>query len=419
MHATPDRRSRRQLHTLAALGLGVLLAAGVAVADDWPQFRGPNRDGVSAATGLDLVAGTTGPREIWRSPVGQGYSGMAVVDGRLFTMGNEDDDERLVAFDAADGSRLWSVRLDAGYRDQMGSGPRSTPTVADGTVYALGAQGSLVAVAAESGAERWRVDLGDLVGARPPQWGVSTSPLVLGDRLLLDAGGSSGSSVVALNRADGTVAWTSQSDIAGYSAPMEVVAEGVRQVVFFTGTRIVSVDPEDGTAFWSLPWKTSYDVNAAAPVIVPPNRLFLSSGYDVGGVLLRLGAEDGRATVTEVWRSREMKNQFSSSVYDRGILYGFDDKTLKALDARDATELWAERGLGHGSLILADGKLVVMGESCALVVAEATADSYRELARSEPFEGKCWTAPSLAGGRLYIRNEEQIVALDVSGRQES
>lgn len=416
MPGTPERIFRRWRGPLVAVA--VLLATTSVGAAEWPQFRGPNRDGLSPETGLDLTWGASGPRVVWRVPGGKGYSGLSIAGGRLFTLVAQGRDELAVAHDLGDGRLLWSVHLDAAFEDSMGDGPRATPTVADGVVYALGARGVLAAIDAASGEVRWRSDLKRLVGARPPQWGVSTSPLLLGDRLLLDAGGRDGASVVALDRRDGSVQWTSQSDIAGYSAPIEVVAEGVRQVVFFTGTRIVSVDPEDGSAYWSLPWRTSYDVNAATPVVVAPNRLFVSSGYDVGGALLRLGAAGGRATVSELWRNREMKNQFSSSIYDRGILYGFDNKTLKAVDARDGSELWAQRGLGHGSLILADGRLVVLGERCDLVIAEATGEAYRELARAVPLAGKCWTAPSLAGGRLYLRNEEEIVSIDVAPGQE-
>jgi outer membrane protein assembly factor BamB len=408
----PDSPTLRLSFVLSAW----LCIASLAGADDWPQFRGPRRDGTSAET--DLAAGwpSSGPPVVWKVPLGGGFSSITVADGRLFTLFSDREDEMLGAFDAATGREIWRRRLDGAYRNQFGSGPRSTPTVDGSVVFALGARGVLVAVDAATGASRWQRDLKDELGARVPEWGISTSPLVEGDLLILDVGGRSGRSVAALDKHDGATVWTSQDDKAGYSSPIAVDIGGRRQIVSMTGTQIVGLDPTDGALIWRLPWKTQYDVNAATPIHIEPDLVFVSSGYGVGGALLRIRQTGAKAELNEVWRTRGLKNQFSSSVLVDGHLYGFDDSIFKSLRVADGGENWKARGFGHGSLIFADGRLIVLGERGKLSLVEATPEAFREIASTQLFSAKAWTPPSLADGRLYVRNEREMMALDLSGR---
>jgi outer membrane protein assembly factor BamB len=395
---------------LAVLVLGTLTAAE----SDWPQFRGPNRDGLSTEGGLLTTWPEGGPNVLWRVDLGDGYSGLSVVQGRLYTMYAKGSDEYAVCLDASSGKQIWRVRVGDSFQNMWGDGPRSTPTVHGGLVYALGARGRLYALKAEDGEQVWMKDLNEEYGAEPPRWGVATSPLVEGDLLLVDVGGRSGSSIVAFDKATGKQAWKSQSDKAGYSTPIAITVNGVRQVIFLTGTQMVSLSPADGSLYWRVPWKTQYDVNASTPVFVPPDKVFVSTGYDVGGALFRIEAGDGKARVEQVWKSREMKNKFSSSVFHGGYLFGFDEKTLKCLDARTGEVKWRARGLGHGSLFYADGHLVVLGAEGTLVLLEANAEQYREKARAQIFDGRTWTVPTLAGGRLYVRDRNELVSLNVS-----
>jgi outer membrane protein assembly factor BamB len=390
--------------------------AGATVADDWPQFRGPRLDGISAEVGLLESWPEGGPPELWRVSLGEGYSGISAVGGRLFTLYAAAGEERLACFDATDGKELWSYRVGDKWNDMMGNGPRSTPTVADGVVYALGAHGALVALEAASGEELWRQELSETLGARPPTWGVSTSPLVEGELLILDAGGRGGHSIVALERRTGKLVWHSETDKAGYATPLPLTIGGARQVVMFTGTQVVGVDPADGRVLWKRPWRTSYDVNAATPVFIPPNRLFVASGYSTGGALLELAVDGDATRVSQLWTSPRMRNQFSTSVYYEGHIYGFDNATLKCLDARTGEEKWSAReGFGHGALTLADGHLYVLGDRGKLALVEATPEEFRQKSSVQALTGKCWTVPTLAGGRLYLRNEKQLVALDIRG----
>ncbi len=392
---------------------GAVLAAESAAAADWPQYRGSSQDGRSDETGLLDTWPVSGPRVLWRQPLGDGYSGIAVSGERAFTLFAEGSDEFAVAFDTDTGRQLWRVRTGSNRRDSYGSGPRSTPTVDGSLVYALGATGKLHALAVETGETAWSVDLVDSFGARVPRWGVSTSPLVEDDLLLLDVGGRQGYSLVALDKTTGALRWHSETDHAGYSTPLAVTAAGARQVLFFTATALVSVDPMSGEIYWRHPWKTSYNVNAAMPVFVPPSHVFISSSYDKGATLLEIVAGETDVEVRKVWRDRVMKNHFNSSVLVGDHLYGFDDGTLKCIVAASGEEVWAKRGFNKGSLLYADDKLFVLGEKGLLALVEATPGDYREVVRHQLFNAKTWTMPSLADGRLYVRSEGELVVLSL------
>ena len=380
---------------------------------DWPRFRGPNGDGISTETGLRTSWPEEGPELLWRAPVGEGFSGISVVGDRLFTMYGRDRSEWVAGFDAGSGRELWRYRSDGLYRDGQGNGPRSTPTVDGALVFALGAQGRLHALDAESGQEVWSRDLVDDYGARRPTWGISTQPLIHGNLLLVNVGGRSGASIVAFDKRTGNEVWRSQDDLAGYAAPLRIKIGGLTQIVFFTAEGLVSVSPTSGELYWRAPWKTSLDVNAAAPVFVAPDKVFVSSGYDKGAALLRIRTNGARASAAEVWRSRVMRNRFSSSIHYDGYIYGFDETTFKCIDADSGEMMWRSRGLGHGSLILADGHLIILSDRGVLALVEASPAGYKEKARTRVLGGKTWTPPTLAGGRLYLRNEREMISLNM------
>lgn len=391
--------------------LAFCLIASIVAGADWPQFRGPNRDGISPEAAVLKSWPASGPKVLWKAPLGEGYSQVVSAKGRLYTLAQQGEEQVAIAFDGATGKRLWRTRIDGEYNDGQGDGPRSTPTVDGELVYALSAHGKLAALRAANGQVAWQHDLRAEYGANPPQWGVSTSPLVEGKLLIVNVGGAGNKSIVAFDKTNGKVVWTSQGDGAGYSAPIAITVRGVRQVIVFTAEAILSISPEDGRLFWRSGWKTDYDVNAATPIFLAPDKLFVSSGYGTGSALLQIN----RTNVAEVWRSRGMKNQFSSSVLHDGVLYGFDDATFKAIDAATGKERWKQRGFGHGSLILAGGHLIVLSDRGKLALVQATPEEYRELGNAQVIEGKCWTSPSLADGRLYVRNEEQLLAFDWKG----
>ncbi|MBZ0113032.1 MAG: PQQ-like beta-propeller repeat protein [Thermoanaerobaculia bacterium] len=419
MTVVTPKSQRVELHRVLSLAVGLLLLTGLGVngalfAADWPQYRGVSRDG--HATGEKLLSSwqESGPKELWRVEAGEdGYSSMAIADGKVFTLIGTSGTEMAVAHDAATGKRLWHYSLGHNRPDGQGGGPRGTPTIDGDTLYALGAKGQLVALEAATGKLRWKVDLVEEYGAKIPQWGVSGSPLVVGDQLLVEVGGRSGHALASFDKKSGKLIWASGNQAPGYSSPLSVEVANVPQILFFTGSGLVSVSPKTGETYFEVPWRTSYDVNAVVPIFVPPNGVFISSAYDVGSAFYRIEKQGDDFTAKEVWKSREMRNHFNSSVLVGQQLYGFDNGTLKCIDVATGEERWAHRGLGKGSLIYADGHLVVLGEQGQLLLVEATPEAFHEVSSARPFKARTWSQPALADGVLFLRSQTELVALRV------
>jgi outer membrane protein assembly factor BamB len=400
----------RSPFSFLALAL-TLLAAGPAAALDWPQFRGVNRDGVSAETGLLRSWPAEGPRVVWRRPIGEGYSGVSVAGDRVYTMDSDGAAEYVVALEAGGGREVWRVPAGPKLIDDMGNGPRTTPTLDGGMVYAMGSHGRLVALKAADGSKVWEVDLPQAFGGKRPTWGYSGSPLIDGDLLILEAGGKD-RGVVAFEKATGKVRWGALDGDAAYSSPVVMTIGGVKQYVVprRAGPQTVSFTP-DGAVLWTHP--APFSVIASA-LFIPPDKVYVSGGDDAGAVLVRIRTEGGKATVEELWKTRIMKNHFNNAVLVGDHLYGFDNATFKCLSVATGEPAWAQRGLGKGSLLVADGNLlIVLSDKGELLLVEAAPAEYRELARFQVMEGKAWTAPTLANGRLYLRDQDEIVALEM------
>ena len=388
-------------------------ALGTGSKTDWPQWRGPNRDGVSHETGLLSSWPQDGPKVIWRIPFGHGYSGIAVSGGHLYTMFAPRKDEFVVCLDASNGEEIWRFRTDSKFTNNHGDGPRSMPTVHGDVVFALGAKGKLFALDAHHGGRLWEHDLVKEFGSKIPRWGFATSPLVEANLLVVEVGGKDAKSVVAFDKKSGDVIWTSPTDAPGYSSPIAITSNGIRQIITFTSQGPVSVSPTDGQIYWKYNWPRG--INIATPVFIPESQIFISAAYDKGAVLVEMNSDNGAVTVDKVWKSHVMKNHFNASVLHHNYLYGFDNAMLKCIEANTGAEQWVARGFGKGSLILADGNLIVLGEGGKLALVEATPLEFREKGGVQLLHGKCWTAPSLAGGKLYVRNHEEMVCLDVTG----
>ncbi|HYO11956.1 MAG TPA: PQQ-binding-like beta-propeller repeat protein [Thermoanaerobaculia bacterium] len=389
-----------------------LLAAGPVAALDWPQFRGVNRDGVSVETGLPRSWPAEGPRVVWKRTIGEGYSGISVAGDRLYTMDSDGTTEYVLALEAGTGREVWRVPAGPKLIDDMGNGPRTTPTLDGGTVYAMGSHGRLLALKAADGAKIWEVDLVQTFGAKRPTWGYSGSPLIDGDLLILEVGGKDGRGVVGFEKATGKVRWGALDGDAAYSSPVVMTIGGVKQYVVprRAGTQTVSLLP-DGTVHWTHPGPFSV---IATALFIPPDKVYVSGGDDAGAVLMRIKNEGGKATVEELWKTRIMKNHFNNAVLVGDHLYGFDNATFKCLSVATGEQTWAQRGLGKGSLLAADGDLlIVLSDKGTLLLVQASPEEYRELARFQALEGKAWTAPTLANGRLYLRDQDEIVALEM------
>jgi outer membrane protein assembly factor BamB len=379
----------------------------------WTDFRGPLRDGVYREQTIrtDLNAALT---PLWKQPAGGGYASFVVAHGRAFTIEQRGREEVVAAYDVATGRELWTNAWAAEFRESMGGdGPRATPTWHEGHVYALGATGEFRVLDEASGKVRWRTNILTDNGAQNLDWGMAAAPLVVGDVVVVVPGGPNGRSVVAYDRLSGVRKWSALSDQAAYVSPMLVTLGGVQQILVFTATRLVAIPLSGGEPLWEYPWRSEYGINAAQPILLDGNRIFVSSSYAGAGAVVEVtGGPDG-FTVREVWRNNRMKNQFSSSVVHQGTIYGLDMSILAAIDATTGELKWKGGRYGTGQLVLVGDRLIVLTEDGDLAVVNATPERHEELTRFAVLDGKTWNVPAISGGYLLIRNLAEMAAFDL------
>lgn len=398
-----------------ALTLALLLTlAPASLAADWPQWYGPERDGLSSEKGtLTSTWSESGPKLLWKHTLGAGFSSFAIVGDTGYTMATTGPQVAVVAFDVKTGKDRWRTRIGQAYSDRMGGdGPRATPVIVDGTLYTLGPKGTLVAIDAKTGRLIWMRQIAHELGGEVPKWGYSGSPLVHKGRVYVEVGGEGAHSLAAFDAKTGKVAWKRGGYSAGYSSPALLTLAGVPQVVFFTAKAAVSTRPSDGEVLWSKPWEISYDVSAATPIATGPDSLFIAAGYGVGGVLYDLSKSGATMSIKERWSTRRMRNKMSTSLHIKGTLYGFDEDRLTAMSANSGEVAWQFDEFGRGSLIATADHLIVLGEDCRLVIAEATPKAYTPMkppVKVLPSD-RCWTVPALSSGVLYLRDLEEMRA---------
>ncbi len=383
-------------------------------ASDWPDFRGPNRDSRYDAGSIRNRWPDEGLPLLWRQPCGGGYASFVVADGLVFTIEQRRHQEVAVAYDLETGREEWAQSWDADFRESMGGdGPRATPTWDEGRLYVLGATGELYCFDAASGRTLWKLNILDDNGAENLYWGMSATPLVLGEKLIALPGGGSGKSVVAYHKLTGKPIWKSLSDKQAYTAPIQAELAGLKQIIIISAVRVAGLGIDDGALLWEYPWKTEYDVNAAEPLLVDDNRIFVSSGYGHGSVLLRISQTNGAFKASPVWENKRMKNKFNGSVLEKGYLYGLDEGILTCLDLETGEREWKGGRYGYGQILLAGGNLIVLTEKGDLVLVETTPEAHRELARFSAISGKTWNYPAITDGRLLVRNTTEMACFDL------
>lgn len=375
----------------------------------FPGYRGRRRDGTVPATRLAEDWSMQPPQLLWKRPIGGGYAAFALVGNVAITIEQRADREAIVAYDQSTGTERWIYEYPAAFREPMGGpGPRATPTIADGTVFALGATGTLVSLDAATGTTIWATAiLGEQPESLNLQWGMAGSPLVYDNFVVVNPGAGPGRGVVAYDRASGKEAWSAGDHKAGYSSPMLVELAGTRQVLLFDGMGVAAYEPQGKGELWRFPWRTEQDINVAQPIVCDNDRVFISSGYGAGCAMLSVRHDNGRWSVEPLWRNRWMKCKFASPVVYGGHLYGLDEGVLVCLDETSGERQWKAGRYGHGQLLLVGAHLLILSEEGELALVRCNPRQFEETGRIRALAGKTWNNPALAGDRLFVRNHTE------------
>lgn len=381
----------------------------------WPGFRGPQRDGCQQGLVFSNDWKMQPPKQLWRIKLGPAWSSFAVADQFLVTQEQRGDYEAVVCYDAENGQEVWAREILARFFDALGGlGPRATPTIANGRVYALGAAGQLVCLEAVQGEIQWQVDLKALTNQEPPIWGYSCSPLVHNDLVIVHAVGLKDDGIIAFDASNGSVRWSVKADKDSYASLHLTNFFGGQQLVFLGADGATFLDPTTGATLHHHEHKIS-GYRAIQPAMIAPNRLMFTSEY-AGARVIELSATESGLSSTEVWTSRNLKPDFNDFVIDDGFAYGFDGAIFACIDLQDGRRAWKQGRYGKGQVLsLADSNLllVITEESGELILLEANPDESIELGRIQALEGKTWNHPVVVGQRLYLRNAVEAVCYEL------
>lgn len=394
------------LRKVLTFPLVALVTVATTVRADWTNFRGPKHDGISDEKGFRTVWTDPIPL-LWERRVGAAFSSFACVGKRVFSCGTKDQQQVLFSLNADTGDLIWQTIIEKEFVDPYGEGTRATPTFDEGRVYILGAHGTLLCLQADSGKQVWKKSFHDV-----PQWGYAGSVLIEGE-LAIATGGRSEGSLVAFDKRTGRQVWKCGDDPAGYATPYPFTFQGRRYIVGFTGVSAIIAEAQTGRMVWRTPWQTDWKVNAASPIF-HEGYLFLSSGYRTGSGLFKIRRDGENLKADTVWKSDVLMNKFQSCILYEGNLYGSDQKALVCADFLTGREHWRKRRLKHGTLILADGHLLLLTQKGRLQIAKAGPNGFNTVTQADILDGRCWTVPVLHQGRLYARNLERLVCFNVS-----
>lgn len=393
-----------------------VVATPIAAEASWPGFRGPHRDSVVEGVRIKTDWSASPPAELWRRPVGPGWSSFAVRGDRIYTQEQRGEDEVVACYDAATGNPVWAHRDAARFwESNAGAGPRSTPTLHGRRVYTFGATGILNALDADSGAVAWSRNAASDTGVKTPMWGFASSPLVLDGMVIVATAGR----LAAYEAATGVPRWMGpEGGGGGYSSPHLLKVDGAAQILLLSGTGATGVAPADGKLIWQHAWPDSGAI--LQPAVMADGSLLISGGEGAG--LRRLAIVNSPAgwTAEAKWTSNGLKPYFNDFAVHDGHAFGFDGSILSCIDTRDGKRKWKGGRYGHGQLVLLrdQGLLLVLSEEGELALVKAGTDQFTELARFPALEGKTWNHPVLAGERLLVRNGTEMAAfrLAVEGR---
>jgi outer membrane protein assembly factor BamB len=399
---------------------------------DWPSYRGPQGDGTTTAD-FGKAWDTAGPKQVWKAETTNGFSSITVsgaVAATLVTRSLEGSPtEHAAAYDAATGKELWAQPLklakydgggDSGTGDNKGGdGPRSTPAIDGGRVYVYGSNLDLYCFDAKTGKKLWDKDVPKEFGGKNIQWQNATSPLIEGD-LLIVSGGGAGAAFLAFDKATGALKWKSEDDTITHATPTAATILGTRQIIFFTKKGLAAVTPADGKVLWRQQYK--FAVSTAASPVVFDDVVYCSAGYGVGAGSYKIEKKGSEWTSTELWRKEgnDVANHWSTPVVKDGYLYGmfqfknYGDGPVKCVDIRTGEVKWEQKGFGPGQVILSGDRVLALSDKGELVLFSAKPDAYKELARADVLDGKCWSTPTLANGLIFARSTKQAGAFQIA-----
>ncbi len=388
---------------------------------EWPQFLGPQRNGISRETGLLDTWPTDGPKEVWRVKGGVGMSGLVISGGKMITMVQDQAKQFVLALDALTGKQLWKTAVGPAYRNAQGAGPRATPAIVGDMVYTFSGEGILSALKFGDGSLVWKHDTVKELGGKIATYGMACSPLVVDNRVIVTVGAPN-ATVVAYHAVTGKRGWKAGGDRAGYSSPAFLTLGGRPQLVVFTGQSVLGIGHKSGATLWRYPYKTTFDCNIATPIAYK-DKLFISSGEDHGCALLALTATGDKFEIKETWKSQGkgsvMRNGWQTSILWDGHLYGMDNvgpaspiTHLNCVEIATGKLIWQKKRFGNGNLIAADGKLILTTMKGELVFVRITPKGYEEIGRSKLI-GTTRQAAALSNGRLYLRDDREILCVDV------
>ena len=405
--------------TWMAVALAVVSSVALGHADDWYQFLGPNRNGTSDETRLAESFPASGPKILWREPLGVGMSGVVVGNGAAFTLSQDDAKQYVVCLDAASGVQRWKTPVAPAYENAMGNGPRATPTLTGKHAFVLTGEGILAALEARTGKLLWSQNCPKLLGGKPAEYGMASSPLIVNDVVVIQSAGR-GSSVAAFDIRTGDLRWKSGRGAAGYSSPIVTTVNKKRQVIAYTASGAAGIDPENGEQLWSYPFETDYDCNTATPVVLKAAQILISSGENHGSTILNISNSSRPEVEWEsLGRTSQLRSEWQTPVVVDGHLYGMDNigsagpiTNLVCLNLADMSTAWKENRFGKSNLTAADGKLFISTMKGELVIVKATPDAFTETARASVL-GMTRQAPVIANGRLYLRDDKEVVCINI------
>lgn len=384
---------------------------------DFPAYRNRDRDGIVRGPKLPRDWTANPPRELWRQPVGRGYASLAIVGDAVVTIEQRRDNEAVVCYHAPTGQELWVYNHPASFTEPLGGpGPRATPTIADGKVYSLGAKGHLACLELATGNKVWSADI--LENNDNIQWGMSGSPLVFDQMVVVNPGKqkeqAADRALLAFDRVTGKPIWNAGNHPAGYSSPMLATLGGRRQILIFDGEGLAGHDASTGQELWRHAWKTMQGINVAQPLVLSGDRVFISSGYGVGCVMLKVSESNGQWSAAPLWQNKNLRCKFTSPVLRDSFIYGLDEGILVCLDAQTGERRWRDGRFGHGQLLLQEDLLLVLSDTGEFALVEASPHAYRKLGSIRALTGKTWNYLAIAHGRAFLRNDQEMACYELN-----